>query len=181
MGKTPGILYGRGEDSIPILVDAKELAHLLSQFGSRLPIIEVQLGRSQGFRAVVKAVQRNPVNDELLHIDLQRIHPKEAITVEVPVDLVGEPPGVKMGGLLDQHLHEVPIRGLSASIPERIEVLISELKLGHSIHLKDLNLQGFEVLLPPDTPIVSVLAPKRVEVVTPVEAPAGEETPPLKE
>lgn len=177
-GTIPGVIYGRGEESIPVQTDAKGLKQLLSGLGARAPLVEVQLEDQPKFRAIVKAIQRNPITDELFHIDLQRIHPKEAITIGVPIQLTGQSPGVKTGGILDQHLHEIPVRGLPAHIPGRIEVDISNLKSGHSIHLSDLKLEKVEPLHPPETPVVSVLVPKLAAEAKPVPtAPPAEEAP----
>lgn len=166
-GRTPGVIYGRGEGSIPVEVDTKELNQLLSQLGGRTPLVEIQVDDRPKVRAILKAIQRNPITGALLHIDLQWIHPGEAITIAVPIQLTGQAPGVKAGGILDQHLHEIPLRGLPADIPPRIEVDISSLKTGHSIHLSDLKFEKVEPLLPPETSVVSILGPRLVAEAKP--------------
>ncbi len=163
-GKIPAILYGRGEESVKIYVAEKELLLLLEKIKGKTPIITLSLG-DRSFRCLVKTLQKDPIKNRFIHVDCQKIHPEEEITIKCPVILVGLAPGVKAGGILDHHLREVPIKGKIDALPERIEVDVSNLKLGHSIHLSDIKLTGAHFLLPSETPVVSVLVPKKVEEV----------------
>jgi large subunit ribosomal protein L25 len=114
---------------------------------------------------VIKAIQHNPVTEQLLHIDFQHIHKKEKIRATIPIHFAGEAPGVKEGGVMDIHLHEIVVRCLPDDMPSHIAVEISNLKLGDTIHLRDLKLPNVDFELTPETSVISVLIPKKVEEV----------------
>lgn len=167
-GKIPAILYGRGEESIKLYVEEKKFLALLEELKGKAPIFLLSIsGKSE--RCIMKAIQKDPIRNRFIHIDFQKVHPQEEIVVKCPVVLLGMAPGVKAGGILDHHLREVAVKGRVDLIPPRIEVDISGLRLGYSIHLSDIKISGGHFLLPPDTPVVSVLAPKKVEEVKPAE------------
>ncbi len=161
--KIPAVVYGRAEKTTNLYVDEKPLLRTLETLRGKSPIVQLKIDDTEPFQCIIKALQRNPLNDRLFHIDFQKIHARERITVTVPITFSGTAPGVKDGGIVDYHLREVPLRALVNEIPTHIPVDISELKLGQSIHLADLKIQGVEPLLAPETPIVSVLVPKLVE------------------
>ena len=171
-GMVPAVLYGRGEETLNLTINEKEFSHLLEKIKGHSPIIDMELA-GEAIKCVIKLIQRNPVSLGLLHVDFQKIHAQEKISVNVPVILIGADAaaGVKAGGILDYHLRELPIRAQVDKIPEHVEINITELKLGHSIHISDLKIEGVEFTLPADTTIVSILAPRKVEeVVAPVVA-----------
>ncbi|MEO0102978.1 MAG: 50S ribosomal protein L25 [candidate division WOR-3 bacterium] len=174
-GKIPAILYGRGEESLKLYVKEKELLELLEELKGKAPIFTLSIsGKSE--RCIMKTIQKDPIRNRFIHIDFQKVHPEEEIVVKCPVVLLGTAPGVEAGGILDYHLREVAVKGRVDAIPPRIEVDISQLRLGHSIHLSDIKISGGHFLLPPETPVVSVLVPKKVEEVKPAEvAPAPTE------
>ncbi len=171
-GMVPAVLYGRGEETVNLTINDKEFTHLLEKIKGHSPIIDMDLA-GETIKCVIKLIQRNPVSMNLLHVDFQKIHAQEKISVAVPVILIGadKAAGVKAGGILEHHLREVPIRAQLDKIPEHIEIDITELKLGHSYHISDLKVEGVEFTMPKDTTVVSILAPRKVEeVVAPVVA-----------
>ncbi len=163
-GKIPAILYGWGEEPIKLYVEEKELQLQLLLLKGKTPILTLWL-QDTPLQCIVKAIQKDPVKNRFIHIDFQKIHPEEEITIKCPIFLRGQAPGVKAGGTLDHHLRDCPIKGKIDSLPPKIEVDISNLKLGHSIHLSEIKIPNVQILLPPDTPVVSILAPKKVEEV----------------
>jgi large subunit ribosomal protein L25 len=105
----------------------------------------------------LKEFQLDPVTDEIIHVDFHGLKAGEKVNVEVAVHLVGTPLGVKEGGLLQHALHKIEIECLPTEIPEKIDVDVTNLKIGDSIHVKDLNLPNMKILSNPETTIVSVI------------------------
>jgi len=170
-GKIPAVLYGHKEKTRRIIVDQKEFKKVLDAMKNETVIVNLKIG-SKGFPCVIKSLQQNPLEETLLHVDFQHIHKKEKIRATVPIHARGEAPGVKKGGILDIHLHEVEVRCLPDALPSHIDVDISNLDLGEAIHLRDLRMPNVEFELSSDTTVVSVLVPRALEVE--VKAPAEE-------
>ncbi|MEO0093393.1 MAG: 50S ribosomal protein L25 [candidate division WOR-3 bacterium] len=171
-GLVPAILYGRGEEPKKLVINGKEFSKLLDTIKGKSPIIDLELA-GEPVKCVIKLIQRHPITLNLLHVDFQKVHAREKISVAVPVILKGidQSIGIKAGGILDHHLREIPIKAEVSKIPEHIEVDITNLKLGHSIHIADIKMPDVEFMLPADTTIVSILAPRKVEeVAAPVTA-----------
>lgn len=175
-GVVPAVVYGRGEATQNIVINEKDFFRLLENIKGHSPIIDMEIG-GKPLKCVIKLIQRNPITLNLLHVDFQMVHAQEKISVAVPVILLGtdKAAGIKAGGVLDYHLREIPLRAEVDKIPAHINVDITELKLGHSIHLSDLKIDGVEFSLPVDTTIVSILHPRKIEeVVAPVAEVAEE-------
>ncbi|MEO0123038.1 MAG: 50S ribosomal protein L25 [candidate division WOR-3 bacterium] len=171
-GKIPGVLYGHKEKSKRIYVLKKEFEKILETLRKETVTIDLKL-KEKTYSCLIKSIQHNPIDGSLLHIDFQHISKKEKIKTTIPIHLVGEAPGVKKGGLLDQHLYEVVIRCLPDHMPSHIDVDISSLDIGKTIHLKDITIPNIEFEIKPETPIVSILAPKVEKAApTPAAAPA---------
>jgi large subunit ribosomal protein L25 len=176
-GMVPAVVYARGELTRELLVNEREFGKLLGVIRGRSTIVDVQVGEEAPVKCIIKQIQRDSVTLRLMHVDFQKIHAHEKITLHVPVLLEGTPAGIKMGGLLDHALRALPIRGLPEDLPASVTVDITHLKLGQSVHVSDLKLNKVEILLPPITPIASVLAPRKVEeaVAPTAEAPTPTE------
>lgn len=181
-GRVPGILYGHGEESIPLSVDARELQRLVHSVSIENTIVDLSLkGTRQPFKVLIREIQRHPTREEYIHVDFFHIAMDEKISVEVPIVLKGEPTGVRnKGGILDHQLRELEVYCLPAEIPERIEVDVSELDIGDAIHVRDLAVpEGVEIEADPDRAVAAVLAPAVVpieeEVAAAVEEPAEPE------
>src|SRR5688572_27605653 len=181
-GRVPGILYGHGEESIPLSVDARELQRLVHSVSIENTIVDLSLkGTRQPYKVLIREIQRHPTREEYIHIDFFHIAMDEKISVEVPIVLKGEPTGVRnKGGILDHQLRELEVYCLPAEIPERIEVDVSELDIGDAIHVRDLAVpEGVEIEADPDRAVAAVLAPAVVpieeEVAAAVEEPAEPE------
>jgi large subunit ribosomal protein L25 len=181
-GRVPGILYGHGEESIPLSVDARELQRLVHSVSIENTIVDLSLkGTRQPYKVLIREIQRHPTREEYIHVDFFHIAMDEKISVEVPIVLNGEPTGVRnKGGILDHQLRELEVYCLPAEIPERIEVDVSELDIGDAIHVRDLAVpEGVEIEADPDRAVAAVLAPAVVpieeEVAAAVEEPAEPE------
>jgi large subunit ribosomal protein L25 len=165
-GRIPGIFYTKSIDPIAIEVAENSIKPLV--FTAETKLINLKVN-SQEFDCIVKDVQFDPVTDRIVHFDLIGLTSGETITLEVPLLLTGSAIGVKDGGILQQQLHKLDIECLPANIPQHLEVDVTNLKIGDSIHVSDLQVENIEILNQPTSVIVSVNHPK-VE-----KEPAGEE------
>ena len=164
-GLLPSIVYHRGEASQPALIEYRSFVNLASQ-SRKTQVFSLKSSEANldGRSVFVREIQRHPVSGKLLHVDLQALKDDEELSVSVPVKAIGESPGVKLdGGVLSIILHEVPVRCLPKNIPSQIEVDISGLKLGNSVHASDLKLgQGVRLDIAPDEAILAVQVPRSV-------------------
>jgi large subunit ribosomal protein L25 len=129
-GKIPAVLYGPGHDPIAIEVDPKQISRILFSESGHNTIFDVEVAGQPAAKAMVVDWQREPINDNLIHIDLKRIALDKALRVKVRVKLLGIPVGVKTaGGILDQVLRQVEIECLPADIPSHIDADVSNLEM----------------------------------------------------
>lgn len=164
-GRIPGILYGHGEESVALSVDAIELRKLVHSISVENTIVDLDLGGSEPYKVLIRELQRHPVRDEFVHIDFFHVAMDEKIQVEIPIILIGTPTGVKnKGGVMDHQLRELEVFCLPANIPEKIELDVSNLDIGDSIHVSDIQLDDVEILADLDRSVVAVLAPTVIEV-----------------
>jgi large subunit ribosomal protein L25 len=173
-GKVPAVVYGHGAEPLHIAVDARDLFHVLHSEAGANVLVELRVD-GQSLLALPREVQRDHIKGQYLHVDFLRVARDEAITVEVPVHLVGESPGVKQGGVVEHHLWSLEVECLPQDVPPAIEADISRLGLGDSLHVADLpSADRYRVLTPPEEVIVSVVPP---QVLRAEEAAAGEAAP----
>ena len=163
-GYIPGILYSphKEDPEIPIKISKKEM-HKVFSGDSEHHVLNLIL-ENEEVMAVLKDVQRDPIKDSILHVDFLKVFKGEKVTVSVPIELTGESKGVKKGGILEHILREVEIEAIPSNIPDVIEIDISDLDLGDSLLVSEVNFpEGVEPLVSPDTAIVSILAPVKGE------------------
>lgn len=177
-GRVPAVMYGHGDPSLLLTISAHEFSRLIESIKGHTPIVEVEIEGQGTTRCVIKTIQRNPIDDTFLHVDFQKVHPDEKITMAVPVILHGTPEGVKVGGMLEQVMREVPVRATIDKIPEHFDIDVSSLKLGQSIHVAALKREGLEFPIPLDSVIVTILTPRKLAAaVEAAAAPAEGEAP----
>ncbi|MDR3773699.1 MAG: 50S ribosomal protein L25 [Terracidiphilus sp.] len=129
-GKIPAVLYGAGHDAVAIEVDPKQISRILFSETGHNTIFDVEVAGQAAAKAMIVDWQREPLKDQLIHIDLKRIALDKALRVKVRVKLLGIPLGVRTsGGILDQVLREVEIECLPADIPSHIGVDVSNLEM----------------------------------------------------
>jgi len=169
--KIPAVIYGGKEGSLPIIIDEKELFTSLKAAGGNA-ILTLQHSKGED-TVILKDLQRHVVTGTPIHADFHRVVMTEKIDVEVPLETVGEAPGVKLGGgVLEQPLRELEVRCLPNAIPQEITVDVSALEMGGSITVKDLKVPGdVEILADPDTIVLHIL---HVRVEAAPEPEAGE-------
>ncbi|MBM3248651.1 MAG: 50S ribosomal protein L25/general stress protein Ctc [Candidatus Omnitrophica bacterium] len=187
-GFIPAIVYGEGKKTVSIKVERRSVLRLIHEHHIENVIINLKIAgdekKAKDSAVIIKEIQRDPVRDDILHIDFHQISLTKEIKVKVPIIAKGEPVGVKVdGGSLEHVIWELEIECLPTQIPPKIEVEVSQLKIGDSILVKDLTLPpGIKVLQEPDQVVVSVAAPVKEEVaLTPEEGAAPEEPEVIKE
>ncbi|HSL89465.1 MAG TPA: 50S ribosomal protein L25 [Ignavibacteriaceae bacterium] len=175
-GKVPGVIYSKNVQPISIEVNEGSINPLV--FTSKTNLISLNIEGENKLDCIIKDIQFDPVTDKIVHFDLQEFNVKEKIQIEVPIQLVGSAIGVKEGGIVQQNLHKVDLECLPSDIPESVTIDISNLKLGDSVHVSDLKLDGVEFLNPDESIIVSVAHPKVDKEPLAEEASDGESTEP---
>ncbi|MGB5848956.1 MAG: 50S ribosomal protein L25 [Ignavibacteriaceae bacterium] len=166
-GRVPGVLYGSRMEPIPIDVTRAAINPVV--FTSKTHLLSLKLDGHEEYECVVKDVQFDPVSDKVVHFDLIGLTRGEKIQLEVPVQLLGSAVGVKEGGLLQESLHKLNIECLPINIPQSLEIDVTDLSVGDSIHVADLNFENITILNPEGTIIVSVVLPKVEKEVEPAE------------
>ncbi len=180
-GTLPAVMYGHGEPSLMLAMSTHDFDRLLNEIRGHSPIVDVEVDGQPAQKCVIKTLQRNPMTGGLLHVDFQKVHADEKITMNVPVIVSGAAEGVKQGGMLDHVLRQVPVRATIDTIPEHFDIDVTSLKIGHSIHISDLGRADLEFALPLDSPIVTVLIPRKLtEAPTAAEAAAAAEAGPAE-
>ncbi|MBX6363675.1 MAG: 50S ribosomal protein L25 [Gemmatimonadetes bacterium] len=160
-GRTPAVVYGHGEQTRLLSVDTHDIALLFSRISVENTIIHLKLDGERGeVRSLVREVQVDPATRQILHVDFYQIHAGERVEVAVPVRLVGTPAGVRAGGILHPNVTDIELRVDVEHIPEAIEVDVSGLEVGDSIHVRDITPPGgAEILMDGDVTICSVTPP----------------------
>ena len=172
-GLVPGVFYSKNNKPIHIDVNDKAINPLV--FTSKTHLISLELEGHEEYECIIKDIQFDPVSDRVIHFDLLGLTKGEKIILEIPVQLVGTPVGVKEGGVIQQVMHKIEVECLPRNIPEHIVVDVAGLKLGDSIHIRDLNYEDFDFIDPKESLIVQVTHPKIKEEAAPVVEGEGEE------
>lgn len=179
-GRVPAVIYGHGRPAESLSVDVGPLTRYFAA-RDRGTVIQVEIDGRDPVRAILREVQRNPIRPtDILHIDLYEIRADEAITLEVPVRLIGVPDGVRnFGGVLDHVLRELEIKVLPRNIPEHIDLDVTDLGIGQGLHIRDVVLPEIEFLQDESLLICTVVAPRVEEAPTPAEEEAAGAEPEL--
>jgi large subunit ribosomal protein L25 len=172
-GKVPAVLYAHGRETRSIAIGGTEFGYLLEKINPQSTIVELSLG-GQSVKALIREIQRHPIRQGFLHVDFQEVLAGEKLRLEVPVTLVGTAEGVRnQGGVLDQVLRTVEIEVLPTDIPEKVELDVTALVIGRSLHVSDLSIPNATILTDPDLTVAVVVAPRVEEAPTPVAAVEG--------
>jgi large subunit ribosomal protein L25 len=173
-GKIPAVVYGAGKDATPVSVDPRQVSRILHSETGHNTIFDLALD-GERTKAMIVDWQYEPIKGSLLHIDLKRIAMDRKLRVNVPIELVGEPAGVKQqGGILEQITREVEIECLPGDIPNAIELSVADLVFGTVLRVADLPKNDkIKYLSDPDQPVAHIITIKEEEVPT-ADAVAGE-------
>ena len=183
-GRIPAVYYGRGEDPIALIVGLKDLQEVIERAEGSNVIVDLKVDGDgvADRKALIREIQRDPVGGHILHLDLQHISLTETIVVEVPIVLVGTPIGVKDGGgILEYLLREVEVECLPTDIPSKLEIDVSALNIGDSLHVSDLVADRVEIKTEADRTIATVVPPTVLEEAKPAEEGAAAEPELVKE
>jgi large subunit ribosomal protein L25 len=177
-GLVPGVVYGKGQDSTPVQVDAKTFETLYRAAG-RTSVVKFRLpGASRATSGIIKSVQRNPLSGRAIHVDYFLVNLKQEMEMDVPLVFTGDAPAVEeTGGTLLHNLSSLRVKALPNDVPHEIEVNVSTLvSLDLAIHVRDLNLNRdlVTVMTDADT-LVATVVPPRVEVEEEPVLAEGEE------
>jgi len=173
-GTIPGVFYSKNNTPIHISVADKAINPLV--FTAKTHLISLELEGHDEYECIIKDVQFHPVTDKVIHFDLLGLTKGEKIKLEIPVQLVGSPIGVKEGGVIQHVMHKIEVECLPRNIPEHITIDISGLKLNDSVHISDLKYDDIEFTDPQDSLIVQVTHAKIKEEAAPVAEAVAEET-----
>ena len=177
-GFIPGVLYGKGKSSYAIFVPERDLRRVLTGAGGLHAILDVVLeGQNTTHASILKDYQQDPIRGHISHIDLHEVRLDQPIQASVTVQLVGEPVGVKEGGVLSQVQREINVEALPMEIPEHIDLDVSGMAIGDTLRLADLApIEGVTYLDDPEeTVLASVGLPAREVEPEPEEPAEGEE------
>jgi len=183
-GLIPAIFYGPKSQTIPLVIDSKELAKALQTEAGENVLIDLDIRKDDQLdRKVVmlKDIQIDPLQRITLHTDFYEVAMDEMVTVEVPVHLIGKPEGTKMGGILEQILRVIQVQCLPGDIPKSIDMDVSDLKIGDSIHVQNIKVEKVKILSDANLTIATVVPPVVEEKVVEAVAPEAAEGAEVKE
>src|SRR5256885_2506184 len=178
-GRVPGVLYGHGMDPVPLSVDAREMRHILHTGAGTNVLIDLEVDGKQHL-TLPREIQQDHIHDRVMHVDFLVVSRDEKISVNVELVDIGEAPGVKQGGVVDHHLRELHVECLPQDVPEHVEVDISGLDLGDTVHVSDLVApKGVTILNSPDETVLAVITPAALKTEAELTLP-GEEVEPVE-
>lgn len=179
-GRVPAVVYGHARDAQALSLDARELDRLLGHINAETTVIELAIDGSSA-KTLIREIQRHPLSRHVLHVDFQELVAGEKVTVKIPIVLTGTPVGVRLnGGIMTQVLNELSCRVDPADIPSRIEVDVTAITIGHSIHVSEVVVpDGVEVMDDEGQTVMIVAAPKEEAVAAPAEGEAAPAEPEL--
>jgi large subunit ribosomal protein L25 len=183
-GLIPAIFYGPRSQTVPLVIDSKELSKALQTEAGENVLIDLEIRKgNQSDRKVVmlKDIQIDPLQRITLHTDFYEVAMDEMVTVEIPVHLVGKPEGTKMGGILEQVRRVIQIQCLPGDIPKSIDIDVGPLKIGDSIHVQDIQVEKAKILFDSNFTIATVVPPVVEEKVVEAVAPEAAEGVEVKE
>lgn len=172
-GSIPSILYGEGAENMNIMVNRRSLEKIMHSEGGAHALIQLEFGEKpqDNTPVIIKAIQRHPVSDAVLHVDFLRINLDKKIQSPVTVVLTGRPKGVIEGGVIDVQLREILVECLALDMPDHVEIDISNLEMGESVHVADLNVSDkVEILTDAEYAIASIHMPRVLKAAEEVEA-----------
>ncbi len=159
-GKTPGVVYGTGQDAVAVAVDPAEVTRILRSGTGHNTIFQIQVDGHSPEPVMITDWQTEPIKGKLLHVDLKRVDLSQHMTVKVPVHVSGDPKGVKIqGGLLEIVTREIEVDCLPDEIPEQFVLDVSELAIGQSVRESGVPMTGsMKLVSSPDQVIAHVVA-----------------------
>jgi large subunit ribosomal protein L25 len=173
-GVIPCIVYGKDVSPLPLTISSRQwwAAQHHVKSNTIIKIAFSDEGVTQERPVMLKDMQRN-ISGTVLHVDFLQVSMERSVQVEVPIHLIGDPIGVVKGGVIEQHLRSIMVESLPGQIPESIEIDITRLDIGDSIHVHEISLPGTRLLEHPDIAIVGVTPPEKEEAAAETAEKAG--------
>ncbi|MCC6272876.1 MAG: 50S ribosomal protein L25/general stress protein Ctc [Deltaproteobacteria bacterium] len=167
-GAIPAVLYGQGQEAMPLSVDTRDFTKVVSSASGINVIVDLQIEGKDRIPVMVKDYQAHVIDRKFLHVDFLKVDLSKKVSVEVPIQLVGKAPGVKEGGILEHITRTIKVNCLPTAIPNALEADVSGLNIGDNIHVHDLKLpEGVELVPGSDETVAAVVAPVEEVVTTP--------------
>ena len=178
-GQVPAVIYGHARESTALTISARDLDKLLSRISADNTVVEIAVEGATS-RALIREIQRHPFKRQILHVDFQELVVGEKMTVRIPVRLIGIPAGVRLGGgIVDHTLRELTISVDPAQMPNQIEIDITNMELGDSIHVNAVPVPaGVTVLDDANAAVVVIATPRAAVEAVAVEAEPAATTEP---
>lgn len=173
-GLVPGVVYGFNQNPAMVAFDERELVKALSTPAGKNVFLRLKCDDPSlnGSRALIKELQVHPLKRRFIHADFFKLDPDRAIHATVPIKLVGTAVGVKLGGIMQVAMREIPVLCKPDDLPESIEIDVSNIKIGHSVHVGDIAaVEGVEFLVSAKSAVCAVISPSEEEGKT--EGAAG--------
>jgi large subunit ribosomal protein L25 len=173
-GSVPAVIYGHAREAQSLAVPSRDLEKLLGTIAAGSTVVELAIDGKTS-RTLIREIQRHPFKRHVLHVDFQELVAGEKITVMIPLVLHGVPEGVRLGGgILEQMMREIEVEVDPANIPNHIDVDVSHLVVGHSIHVGELNIPaGVTVLADEEAPVALVQISRAAIEAEPAAAEEG--------
>lgn len=162
-GLVPGVVYGEGREARMVQINAHDFEQVLRKHSGEHMLVELSIKGDSPRQVLIQEVQHHPVSGKVLHVDFNEVSMTERLSVEVPIELVGDPVGVtKQGGVLEHILRELEVECLPTDILERVEVDVSAMEIGDSLTVADIQLDSekYEILSDSEYAIAAVAAPR---------------------
>jgi large subunit ribosomal protein L25 len=170
-GKVPAVVYGLGTDAVSITVPARDLQHILAGESGANTLIALDVD-GESVLTLARQIHRHPTRGVLVHVDFVRIDRDVAVSAEIPIHLLGEPEGVKDGGLLEQLMFHLTIEAMPGNIPVAIEIDVAALVIGDQLRVEQVPLaEGVTTSVESDIVVAQVAAPR---IATAAEGEEGE-------
>ncbi|MFL5523215.1 MAG: 50S ribosomal protein L25/general stress protein Ctc [Gemmatimonadaceae bacterium] len=167
-GQVPAVIYGHGREPLSLSLNARDLDKMLGHIQAESTVIDITVD-GQTAKTLIREIQRHPIKRQILHVDFQALVAGEKVIVSIPIVLVGTAEGVKLeGGVLDQTLRELEIEVDPSNIPDHVELDVSAMVIGDSLHVSDIKVpEGVEIQDDPETSVAVLAAPRAVIEETP--------------
>jgi large subunit ribosomal protein L25 len=159
-GLVTGVYYRNGFEPIPIAVHPLNMRPIVYTAAANIINLEIE-GADAHLSCMLKDITFDPVTDAIVHFDLFGVSNDNAVDFNVPVKLVGQSTGIREGGVLEHILHKLNVTCLPKDLPQQLDVDITELKIGQSLHVRDLSYPGIKINVVGDATIVAISAPRR--------------------
>ena len=160
-GRVPGVLYGKGVEPLSVSLDRHNFINTVKGHSISNTFMQLNIEGGETAQVLVREIQLDPVSNEVLHVDFNRISMTEKLEMEIPIELIGTPTGVKnQGGILEHSVRALTVRCLPTEAPDSIQIDIADLELGKKMHVSELPEGDYEMVSDPETVVASVVAPK---------------------